>query len=193
MAKYQIDGKDYLDLWKYCEDVGGKDKDRMVTISTWLLAFGVAIHAYIFTKGFQFEPFSIKECKGIQVILPALVGMVICVIAGYLICAYSAYANRYWYMAEWLEENKIDGLSEFHERNVFIDAIDKEANKDVKEDEKKTTMLKGNIEQRILKYLTKSTPATQGVIGVFKIMLRITYGLFLLFVTVFVLAIIYGK
>ncbi len=189
MAKYQLKEKDYLDLWKYCEDVGGKDKDRMVTISTWLLAFGVAIHAYIFTKGFQFESFSIKECKGIQVILPALVGMVICVIAGYLIYAYSAYANRYWYMAEWLKKEKIDGL-DFHDREVFTDAIDEEMKKK-KEKEKNGEKMGGNkIEQSILKYLTKSTSVTHGVVGVFKIMLYMTYGLLLLFVTVIVLAFI---
>ncbi len=190
MAKYKLDGKDYLDLWKYCEDVGGKDKDRMVTISTWLLAFGVAIHAYIFAKWFQLESFSIKECERIQVIVPAIAGMIICWTAGYLICAFSAYANRYWFMANWLKKNKIDGLSDFHDREVFIDAIDEAVKKEEKENGK---VMRGNIEQRILKKLSRSGPLTQGIIGVFKIMLYMTYGLFLLFVTVITLAIIYGK
>ncbi len=187
VKEYKLDGKDYLDLWKYCEEVAGKDKDRMVTISTWLLAFGVAILAYIFTRGFQSDSFSIKEYGRIQVLFPAFAGMIICVFAGYLICAYSAYANRYWFMADWLEKEKIEGLSEIHKREAFLAAIKAE----------KSTTLFGGIQQRIIGYLTKSTLPTQGIIGVFKAMLYMTFGLFLLFVVIFVfaivLAIVYGK
>ena len=46
---------DYYDLWKYCEEVGGKDKDRMVTIVTWLLAFAIAILGYIIIKEIDFN------------------------------------------------------------------------------------------------------------------------------------------
>ena len=31
------DSFEYYDLWKYCKDIGGRDKDRMITIVTWLL------------------------------------------------------------------------------------------------------------------------------------------------------------
>ena len=34
ISKYKIWDIDYFDLWKHCEDTGGRDKDRMVTIVT---------------------------------------------------------------------------------------------------------------------------------------------------------------
>ncbi len=179
MLKYQLDSKDYLELWKYCEEVAGRDKDRMVTISTWLLAFAVAIHAFILTKQMKFSLLSINIDGNMQVIVLAVAGIITCWIAKHLIYAFSAYANRYWFMADWLKKNKIEGLSEFHDKDVFIKAI------------KNDTNLLSKAQLKLISF-TISGSTTEGVIGVFKTMLHLTNGLLYLFVIEIFLALVLG-
>ena len=175
---HPLGDRDYFELWRYCEEVGGRDKDRMVTIATWLLAFALAILAYLFV---QLE----KNCwvpnSLLELFFPTIAGLVICGLAGLLIYAYGAYANRYWFMADWIKLNKIDGLSEFHDTDVFINAM---------ENEKAPNRIDKKIIKRFYrdKHSIYDFPTTQGLVGIFKIMLGATVGLFLLFV----ILVIYG-
>jgi len=56
--KFEI--QHYIALWQHYEDRGGSDKDRMVTVVTWLLAFAAVILGFIATK-YDFSAQSFKE------------------------------------------------------------------------------------------------------------------------------------
>jgi len=167
-TKYKLKDKDYLDLWKYCEEVGGRDKDRMVATVTWLLAFAIGLLGYIVKFW--------KSLEVIQKIIFGSAGMLICGLAGVLIYAFGAYANRYWYMADWIKEKKIEGLHEFHDKKIFIDAIEKD----------KATKRCGRFDNHFIKCFSRDKPATQGLLGVFKVFLVLTCTLGVMFAGVIV-------
>ncbi len=180
--KYKLNGKDYLEIWKYCEEVGGRDKDRMVTITTWLLGFAVVIIGYIFTQ---------QPKNGWLDVVPGSAGLVICVLAWYLVYAFGAYANRYWFMADLLKRDMIDGLKDFHNPEVFRDAID---NFELSLRGKRKWF--GRIERRRIKRITMSglpttqdLPTTRGLVGVFKVFKWVTLVMGFLFAIIIILSI----
>lgn len=88
-----------FEKWRYFVGVGGQDKDRMITISTWLLAFGAAILGYIVTKGIDYGGIlSLKQ--PLEVFFLSSVGIFICVITGYVISRFADHANRHWWIAD---------------------------------------------------------------------------------------------
>jgi amino acid transporter len=101
--------QDNIDLWKYFESIGGGDKDRMITIVTWLLAFATALLAYIATKDIDLTRLKVKNPR--EAIAFAVLGLFICAISGYVIYALAEHADRNWERAS-IYRTKIPGLSE---------------------------------------------------------------------------------
>jgi hypothetical protein len=54
---HQLSGRDYFDLWQYCEEVGGRDKDRMVTIVIPLITAAVVALGFIIKENIIFHSF----------------------------------------------------------------------------------------------------------------------------------------
>lgn len=103
-SEKNTDSLDYYDLWKYCNDVGSRDKDRMITIVTWHLGSVILIIGYITNQLFDIR-------AEVAIILTGL-SVLICLISIYWIYAYASYANRYWNIADRCEKH-IEGLKEF--------------------------------------------------------------------------------
>ncbi len=176
-SKYNL-SKDYFDLWKHCENTGGRDKDRMVTIVTWLLAFAVAILGYIITEGIKFNSLKSEQC--VLVILLTTIGLGICLISLYFVYAYGSYANFYWFVADYLKKYQIGELSEIHNKTMFRKAIE----------ENSAGCDRLSFDQRIILCLTKKEKedfeSTKGLIGIFRTMrnvILILSGIFLVILT----------
>jgi len=162
--KYKLKDRDYLDLWMYFEEVGGKDKDRMVTIVTWLLAFAAVILSYIITQ---------SDLDPTQRAILALIGIFISSMSSLFIYAYGAYANRYWYWADLLKEYIIEDLNETHKTEVFINAIDADRKKRF-----------NRLSQGIIKFFSRRESTTEGLVGVFRILLYLSLVLSLVFIII---------
>lgn len=95
---YGRDPNDDLDLWKHYASFGGEDKNRMVTISTWLMGGSAAILWHIWTRLICLEPFNVEEPA--KTIGAAILGALLSVLAGYVSLVYGGYSNRNWEKAD---------------------------------------------------------------------------------------------
>jgi hypothetical protein len=82
-----------FDFWKHYAGIGGMDKDRMVTISTWLLAFSATIIGY-----------TIIHLDKPSSILLLILGFLICVFTCGIVLLYGSYAMWNWAMADRIAE-----------------------------------------------------------------------------------------
>lgn len=89
---------DALEIWKCYADAGGKDKERMVTISTWFLAFSATIIGYIAVNHLEFGPFRIVNPGKAAVV--AGMGFIVSAIGAFVVLLYAGYSNRNWWKAD---------------------------------------------------------------------------------------------
>ena len=93
-----------LELWKHYASAGGEDKNRMVTIATFLLGGSAAILWYILTnqicpdKLCNLWPLKLKH--PVIVFLVAILGMGVSNLAAYVSLLYGGYSNRNWEKAD---------------------------------------------------------------------------------------------
>jgi hypothetical protein len=88
-----------IQVWQSFASAGGNDKDRMVSVSTWLLAFSGAIIGFSVTEGFRSGNY-----KAVAVL--AILGMIVSILAGCVTLMYGGYAKRNWAMADSIAELK---------------------------------------------------------------------------------------
>ena len=87
-------------VWQHFASAGGADKNRMVTVTTWLLAFSGVILWHLVTKAL----------RGWEIVRPetalmlATVGIVVSILAVVVVKTYAGYANRNWAKADALAE-----------------------------------------------------------------------------------------
>jgi hypothetical protein len=93
--RYRRSSAQDLELWKHHASFGGEDKNRMVTITTWLLGFSAAIFWYAVTK----LPLS-NSGDALRIILISILGISISVFAAYISLLFSGYANQNWEKAD---------------------------------------------------------------------------------------------
>jgi len=105
----------YFERWKHFESVGGADKERMVTLATWLLAFATAILAFLAAKNFDYGKFCFMREP--EALVFSLAGIFICINALYLISAFGSYANLNWFIANSYAK-KVDGLKNLIEQKI---------------------------------------------------------------------------
>jgi hypothetical protein len=87
-----------LELWKHHASTGGKDKDRMVTIASWLLGFSAVILWYIVTNLIVSKTLELREPK--IAILTAVLGIGVSILALYISLLYGGYSNQNWGKAD---------------------------------------------------------------------------------------------
>lgn len=91
-------GAPAIELWRHFAGTGASDKNTMVTVASWLLAFSATIIGYIVTQLFKGDSFDfIQPWKAFSL---AVLGAVISFVAGYVVLLYAGYANRNWARAD---------------------------------------------------------------------------------------------
>jgi hypothetical protein len=80
-------------VWEHFASVGGHDKDRMISVSTWLLAFSGMILGYSVTEG-------LSSSKYLASASLAVLGALVSLLAAYVTLMYGGYANRNWAVAD---------------------------------------------------------------------------------------------
>ena len=87
-----------LEFWKHYAGFGGEDKNRMVTIASWLLGLSAAMLGYIVSETISPESFSVTE--PVKALLLSVVGLGVSIVAAYIAVLYGGYSNRNWEMAD---------------------------------------------------------------------------------------------
>jgi hypothetical protein len=93
-----------LELWKHHASFGGEDKNRMVSIATWLLGGSAAVLWYILTSLDFTAPFGLKE--PLRILGAAILGIGVSVLAVYVSLLYGRYSNQNWYKADYIARNR---------------------------------------------------------------------------------------
>ena len=83
-----------LDIWKHFAGIGGADKDRMVTIATWLLSFSAGIIWYMAS---HIESVHFNEGK---LIIMAGLGIIVSGASCWIVLLYGSYAMWNWAKAD---------------------------------------------------------------------------------------------
>jgi hypothetical protein len=89
-----------LELWKHFAGFGGEDKNRMVTIASWLLGFSAALLAFAAQR--LVDPEACKATDHLRIVgaVTLLIGILASLLTGYVAVLYGGYANRNWDMAD---------------------------------------------------------------------------------------------
>lgn len=91
-----------LEAWKHFASTGGADKNTMVTVVSWLLAFSSTIIGYIVTNPLKSD--SIVFSKPVATLILAGIGFVTSVAAGLVAIIYGRYARTNWARADQIAE-----------------------------------------------------------------------------------------
>ncbi len=86
-----------LELWKHHASFGGEDKNRMVTICTFLLGATGTLLWFILTQGTTGE---LEFSSPKQVLVAALLGVAASTLAAYMALLYGGYSNLNWEKAD---------------------------------------------------------------------------------------------
>src|SRR5262245_64983223 len=80
--------QDYFALWLLFEERGAKDKDHMITLVTWLLAFAAVIIGFIAKEHVRYQPSPCSKDSG-AILLYAAVGLFMCYLAVKLVLEFA--------------------------------------------------------------------------------------------------------
>jgi hypothetical protein len=89
-----------LELWKHFAGMGGTDKNTMVTIVSWLLAFAAAAIGYIVTDKDLIGYTIPRISHPVRMMTVSSLGLLVSAVAGYVTLLYGGYANRNWAKAD---------------------------------------------------------------------------------------------
>lgn len=94
---------DYVELWKHHAAFGGEDKNRMVTIASFLLGVSAAILGVIVSLPMEDGQWiSFQQPR--QAVMFSLLGIIISGIAAYIALLYAGYSNQNWKKADDIAE-----------------------------------------------------------------------------------------
>jgi hypothetical protein len=106
-----LNGKDYLGLWKHFEDKSTSVKSAMFNTITWLIGFAAALLAFIFANMADFDTETGVISLQMLVILASIAGLAICLYAFFTLGESSEHIIRNWDRADRCYD-KVDWLSE---------------------------------------------------------------------------------
>lgn len=98
----------YFNLWLRFEEAGGTDKNRMITLSTWLLAFIAGIVGYIFTHNGSIVRLSIDNPN--ELLAPSIAGLLIALLVMNVVKGFSFYANFNWACADEIAKEHLEDI-----------------------------------------------------------------------------------
>src|SRR5215213_6986884 len=91
-----------LELWKHHSNIGGEDKNRMVTICCWLLGFSAAILWYVAVK--LIAPHEAGPNASVRALVVSILGIIVSICSAYIALLYGGYSNRNWQKADDIAE-----------------------------------------------------------------------------------------
>jgi len=91
-----------LQLWLHFAAFGGEDKNRMVTVTSWLLGFSSALLWYVISRLLGGGGLRLEEPG--RALVTAGLGIVISATAGYVALLYGGYSNQNWHRADAIAE-----------------------------------------------------------------------------------------
>jgi hypothetical protein len=89
-----------LEVWKHFAEMGSKDKNTMITVVPWLLAFAEAAVGYIVTDPQMIGPPSSRIPHPGRMMMVSALGFFVSFVAGYLALLYGGFSNRNWAKAD---------------------------------------------------------------------------------------------
>ncbi|RHW23371.1 hypothetical protein D0Z08_30235 [Nocardioides immobilis] len=90
-------------MWRHFAAFGGEGKNRMVTVTSWLLGLSSALLWYVISRSIGDRGVRLDEPE--RALVTASVGMVVSATAGYVALLYAGYANQNWHRADSIAEN----------------------------------------------------------------------------------------
>jgi hypothetical protein len=105
---HNLEGDDYLDLWKYFEDRADNVKGAMFTSVTWALGFSAAIFGFIFSTLLDLKEmtlFDLKPKSPEAVFLASVVGYLLCLYSVIMVRESRKHILRNWERAERCKRN----------------------------------------------------------------------------------------
>ncbi|GJM35872.1 MAG: hypothetical protein DHS20C18_48730 [Saprospiraceae bacterium] len=104
-----MENKDHLDLWKYFQDHADHIKERLWTLTAWLLALLTGLLGFITKNGMQFGADRIVDGQvkpfvtdPVLVCVLSILGLILC---GYMYLLQDAYGNHI--LSNWEKANRI--------------------------------------------------------------------------------------
>jgi hypothetical protein len=91
--------EDYRNMWQFFEERGALDKERLVAIVTWLLAFTAVIIGYIATQQLLYRPICTKD--PVATALFAIVGIFVCHLARKITYEFARHARSNFIKADY--------------------------------------------------------------------------------------------
>lgn len=88
----------YIELWKHYAAFGGEDKNRMVTIASYLLGVSAAALGIIVSQLEDREWITFEQPQ--QAVMFSTLGIIISGIAAYTVLLYAGYSNQNWQKAD---------------------------------------------------------------------------------------------
>jgi hypothetical protein len=87
-----------IQLWQHFVSAGGADKERMITITTWLLAFSATLLGYGVIEALDFAKLCIKVPS--KAYVSAFLGVCVSIFAVCIVLAYQIHASWNWKKAK---------------------------------------------------------------------------------------------
>jgi hypothetical protein len=90
---------EYLEMMRFFEDAGARDKDSMITIVTWLLAFAAVIIGFVATQQVHYRPFCTKDPVATAIF--SGIGILVCGLASKLVLEFAEHARSNFIKADY--------------------------------------------------------------------------------------------
>lgn len=97
-AGTELNENQLIDIWKHFAVTGGADKDRMVTITIWILGFSAALLGYLAINLIDYSAVAVKE-PGMTRVLSCL-GVLVSAFGARIVLLYAGYTNWNWAKAD---------------------------------------------------------------------------------------------
>jgi hypothetical protein len=96
--RYGRDGVQDLETWKHFAAFGGEDKNRMVTVASWLLGLSSAVLWHTLVELMSGNAMALNEPQ--RAAMVSALGGGLSFIAGFVVLLYGGYSNHNWQLAD---------------------------------------------------------------------------------------------
>jgi len=110
MKKYELNGENYLELWKYFQSKAISVKGAMFTTITWLIGFNTALLTFIVVILPDFHSSNLSDHQKVFISGASFAGLLICWLAYIALSESGKRIEQYWDYANRCQENFEDSI-----------------------------------------------------------------------------------